>query len=82
MAMDFIRFATGSAPLAGVADWVPLGPARRSAMALVGSNPDLKIPMRENLPTAHFQTAFALDDGWWHTHEAAIAPRWRAWTSH
>ncbi|HEX3755773.1 MAG TPA: extracellular solute-binding protein [Rhizomicrobium sp.] len=82
MAMDFIRFATGSAPLAGVADWVPLGPARRSSMLLVGSNPDLKIPMRDNLPTAHFDTAFAVDDGWWLTHEAGIMSRWRAWQAH
>jgi putative spermidine/putrescine transport system substrate-binding protein len=81
-AMDFIRFATGSAPLAGVASWVPLGPARRSAMALVGRNPDLKIAMRDFLPTAHFATAFAVDDGWWLSHEAAIAPRWQAWASH
>ncbi len=34
-ATDFIRFATGSGPLAHVASWVPYGPARRSALALV-----------------------------------------------
>jgi putative spermidine/putrescine transport system substrate-binding protein len=78
-ALDFIRFATGSAPLAGVAGWVPYGPARHSALALVGDNPDLHIPMKNWLPTAHFETAFAVDDGWWRAHEAAIAPRWQAW---
>jgi putative spermidine/putrescine transport system substrate-binding protein len=77
--MDFIRYATGSAPLAGVADWVPLGPARRSALALVGRNPDLKIPMREALPTAHFQTAFMVNDGWWLDRGDEMAQHWQNW---
>ena len=45
-AMDFIRFATGSAPLAGVADWQPFGPARRSGLSLVGENPETHVAMR------------------------------------
>ena len=82
MAMDFIRYATGSEPQAGVADWVALGPARRSALVFVGNNPELKISMRDAAPTAHFDTAFAVDDGWWLTHEGEIAPPWQAWLSH
>ena len=81
MAMDFIRFATGSQPLAGVASWVPLGPARRSSMALVGDNPDLHIVMKPWEPTAHFDTAFAVDDAWWQAHGPAITPRWQAWAN-
>jgi putative spermidine/putrescine transport system substrate-binding protein len=79
-AWDFIRFATGSAPLAGVADWVPYGPARRSSLALVSRNPETHQAMTPWLPTApdHFATAFALDDEWWRSHGAAIAPRWQA----
>ena len=79
MALDFIRFATGSAPLAAVADWVPYGPARRSARAIVGINPELHIAMTPWLPTSHFDTAFAIDDGWWQAHGDAIAARWQAW---
>ena len=79
MAMDFIRFATGSAPLAKVSEWVPYGPARRSSVALVGTNPDLHIAMAPWLPTAHFDSAFAVDDAWWRVHGADIAARWRAW---
>lgn len=78
-AMDFIRFATGSKPLAGVASWVPYGPARRSALALVGRNPELGIDMAPFLSTAHFATAFAVDDEWWQLHGADIEPRWEAW---
>jgi putative spermidine/putrescine transport system substrate-binding protein len=81
MAMDFIRYATGSAPLAHVANWVPLGPARRSSLPLVGNNPELHIAMQPFLPTApgHFTTAFAVDDGWWLTHGPALEARFQAW---
>ncbi|MBV9989742.1 MAG: extracellular solute-binding protein [Alphaproteobacteria bacterium] len=81
MAMDFIRFATSAPSLAQVAEWVPYGPARRSAVALVGRNPELGTAMQPFLPTAHFGTAFAVDDVWWQTHGAEIAPRWREWQS-
>jgi putative spermidine/putrescine transport system substrate-binding protein len=81
MAMDFIRFATAPERLARVAEWVPYGPARRSALSLVGRNPELGTPMRRFLPTApeNFATAFAVDDAWWQAHGAEIAPRWEAW---
>ncbi len=82
MAMDFIRFATAAPQLARVSEWVPYGPARRSALAQVGKNPELGTLMRPFLPTepANFSTAFAVDDAWWHSHGDAIAPRWRSWT--
>jgi putative spermidine/putrescine transport system substrate-binding protein len=80
-ALDFVRFATGSQPLAGVASWVPYGPARRSALVLVGRNPELGIDMTPYLPTtsAHFATAFAVDDEWWRRHGPDIELRWQAW---
>jgi len=78
-AFDFIRWATGSKPLAGVADWVALGPARRSAWPLVAKNPELGIAMAQFLPTSHFTNAFAVDDGWWLTHGPALEARFQAW---
>jgi putative spermidine/putrescine transport system substrate-binding protein len=82
-ALDFIHYATGSAPLAGVASSVPYGPARRSALALVKDNPETKTPMRPWLPTApeNFRNAFAVDDAWWRTHEAGLTSRWREFVS-
>jgi putative spermidine/putrescine transport system substrate-binding protein len=82
-ALDFILFATGSDALAGVANWTGYGPARRSAIALVKTNPELGTPMRPLLPTApeNFQHAFAVDDGWWLTHGPALASRWREFVS-
>lgn len=82
-ALDFIHYATGSVPLAGVASWVPYGPARRSALPLVKDNPETKTPMRPWLPTApeNFRNAFAVDDAWWRTHEAGLTSRWREFVS-
>jgi len=82
-AMDYIAFATGSAPLAGMAGWVPYGPARRSSLPLVKPNPETGQSMTAALPTApqNFKQAFAIDDGWWLAHGAAIAPRWQEFVS-
>ncbi|HET7086057.1 MAG TPA: extracellular solute-binding protein [Rhizomicrobium sp.] len=79
MALDFIAYATGSKPLAAMANWVAFGPARRSAIALVKNNPETGVAMRSLLPTApeNFHNSFAINDGWWLDHGAAIAPRWR-----
>jgi putative spermidine/putrescine transport system substrate-binding protein len=80
-ALAFVSYATGTEPLAHVADWVPYGPARRSSQGEVGKNPDLGIFMPPHLPTTkeNFATAFAVDDRWWRDHGADIAPLWRAW---
>jgi len=83
VAMDFVRFATAPQQLAGVASWVPYGPARRSALPLIGKNPELGTDMTPYLPTvpAHFATAFAVDDEWWQLHGADIDPRWDMWVA-
>src|SRR6185503_17197116 len=82
-ALDFIAYATGSAPLAAAADWVGFGPARRSAVALVKNNPETGLAMRPFLPTApeNFQNAFAIDDGWWLAHGDQLVSRWREFVS-
>lgn len=78
-ALDFIRFATGTKPVADVASRYPVGPARRSAISLVGKNPENGADLRPYLPTAHFDTAFAVDDAWWRAHGEAIDTAWRNW---
>ena len=82
-ALDFIAYATGSAPLAAMAGWVAFGPARHSAIPLVKNNPETNMPMRPLLPTApeNFQHAFAIDDGWWLAHGDALTSRWREFVS-
>lgn len=77
-AFDFVRFATSAANLGRMASWIPYGPARKSGLAFLSNNPDLKIAMAPYLPTAHFETAFAVDDVWWRLHGADIAVLWQA----
>lgn len=82
-ALDFIAYATGSGPLAGMASWVAFGPARHSALGLVKSNPETGVDMRALLPTApeNFVHAFAINDGWWLAHGEPIAARWQEFVS-
>jgi putative spermidine/putrescine transport system substrate-binding protein len=82
-ALDYIAYATGSVPLAGVAGWVPYGPARRSALPLVKPNPESGQTALAPLPTApeNFKTAFAIDEAWWLAHGPAIASRWQEFVS-
>jgi putative spermidine/putrescine transport system substrate-binding protein len=81
MAFDYIRYATGTERLGALASWVPYGPARKSARALVGSNPDLKVAMAPFQPTtgARFASAFPINDEWWRSHGADAETLWRAW---
>jgi len=82
-ALEFIRFATGAAPLAEEARWLPYGPARRSAIRLVGRNPETQEEMRRHLPTApeNFGRALAVDPDWWSQRGAEAEARWAEWRS-
>lgn len=76
-ANDFLRFATRSENLGRMASWIPYGPARRSGLAYVVSNPDLKIAMQPYLPTAHMGSAFAVNEAWWRAHGSMVAAAWQ-----
>ncbi len=78
-AMDFVRYATSAPVLGKMTSWIAYGPARHSALAYVGKHPELGIAMRPYLPTAHFATAFQVDDGWWRLHGADVAVFWNEW---
>jgi putative spermidine/putrescine transport system substrate-binding protein len=81
LALQFVRFATGSVPLSLASDWLPYGPARRSSLDGVRRNPESGISMLSHLPTApeNFKTAFAIDDEWWRERGDPVIARWRAW---
>jgi putative spermidine/putrescine transport system substrate-binding protein len=80
-AIDFIRFATGPAPLAEMARYLPYGPARLSSLALVKPNPETDAEMRPYLPTApqNFAHALAVDPDWWAKNGPQLEARWAAW---
>ena len=80
-ALEFIRFATGSEPLAEEARLLPYGPARLSSVALVGRNPETNAEMIPHLPTAphNFARALAVDPDWWASRGAELVQRWAEW---
>jgi putative spermidine/putrescine transport system substrate-binding protein len=80
-ALEFVAFATSTAPLADMASRVPYGPARRSANAAVGPNPITNQHMREHLPTAveNFNNALLIDHTWWSENGAPLQGRWDTW---
>lgn len=81
LAGDYIRFATSIPVLGAFSSWLPYGPPRLAARALVGRNPATKISMVPYQPTAGGRMAHALavDETWWLAHAAAMDLAWRAW---
>ena len=60
---------------------LPYGPARQSAIRLVGRNPETNEEMRGHLPTApeNFSNALAVDPDWWAAHGTELDKRWTEW---
>jgi putative spermidine/putrescine transport system substrate-binding protein len=74
-ALDFIRFSTGSGPLAEQTKYITYGPARKSSMAMVAEQ------TKRLLPTAQENMANALqtDAAWWATHHLALRAKFEQW---
>ncbi len=74
-ALAFIRYATGSRPLAEQTKYISYGPARLSSMALVSDS------VKTMLPTfpEHMASALQTDAAWWATHHAALTARFEEW---
>ena len=80
-AVEFIRFATGTRPLADQAKYIAYGPARRSSMKLVSKHAETGVDMRPHLPTnpANFKTAILKDTEWYASLHDRIKARFDAW---
>ena len=63
----FIRFATRPEQMAKLAEYIPYGPTRLSALQLIGNHPEKGTSMREQLPTAghHLDRALMRDTNWY-----------------
>ncbi len=74
-AMDFIRFSTGSRPLAEQTKYISYGPARKSSMAMVA---DIT---KTHLPTAADNMANPLqsDAAWWAAHHVELSAKFEEW---
>ena len=79
--LEFIRFATGTRPLADQAKYIAYGPARRSSMTLVSSHAETGVDMRPHLPTSpgNFETAILKDTEWYGRLHGRIKARFDAW---
>ena len=79
--LAFIRFATGTRPLADQARYIAYGPARRSSMKLVSTHAETGVDMRPHLPTspANFRTAILKDTEWYASLYDRIKARFDAW---
>lgn len=77
----FIRFALGAERLAKLAERIPYGPARRSALDRIGLNAETGAPMRDHLPTAERRLDRALqrDAQWYASTRALRERRFQAW---
>ncbi|PWE31166.1 spermidine/putrescine ABC transporter substrate-binding protein [Maritimibacter sp. 55A14] len=80
-ALDFLRFASAPAPQAALAERIPYGPARRSALKRVGLHPEHGVPMRDHLPNApqHGDRALVRDSDWYANTHALRTRRFETW---
>jgi putative spermidine/putrescine transport system substrate-binding protein len=81
VALEFIRFATMSRQLAEQARFIAYGPARRSALPMVGAHFEAGIDMKAHMPNApeNEATAMQIDAAWWAEHQEELNQRWAAW---
>ncbi|SDF23420.1 ABC transporter substrate-binding protein [Sulfitobacter delicatus] len=72
LAMEFIKFATGTVPLSGMQD-VAYGPTRNSAQALL---PD---EVKQDLPTAHLDEGVKADGIFWADYGESLGEKFNEW---
>ncbi|MEF1255040.1 polyamine ABC transporter substrate-binding protein [Vibrio sp. M260112] len=74
-ALDFIKFSSGTQPLAEQAKYVAYGPTRKSSSAQISPK------ILASLPTApnNFQTAFLIDDEWWSDYADELNEEFNTW---
>lgn len=74
-ALDFIKFSSGTKPLADQAKYVAYGPTRKSSSAQISPK------ILASLPTApnNFQTAFLIDDEWWSDYADELNEEFNTW---
>jgi putative spermidine/putrescine transport system substrate-binding protein len=80
-AIEFVRFSTGTEPLAKAAEWISYGPPRKSSGPLVGNFQGGDIPMQPNLPTSEANLGNALSSSYefWVDRDSELNERFNAW---
>jgi len=82
-AHEFLRFATAPDRMAALAELIPYGPTRRSALSRIGLHRQSGVPMRDHLPNAPQHQERALyGDNLWYAHTRDLRKRrFEAWLS-
>ena len=77
----FLRFVTRSENMAALAEQIPYGPSRSSALHRIGLHPQYNFSMRNHLPTAphHLRRALIRDSEWYARTAELRNNRFRAW---
>ena len=78
---EFIDFATSPVQLAKLAEIIPYGPARTSALLRVGKNSVSGTPISDHLPNAphHKRRAIVRDSAWYSNTASLRQRRFDAW---
>lgn len=80
-AIEYVKFATGTQPLADQAKYIAYGPTRKSSAPLVGTYKDGTTEMAPHMPTQpeHLETAVMDDPEFWADHDAELTDRFTSW---
>jgi putative spermidine/putrescine transport system substrate-binding protein len=81
MALEFIKFATSTKPLADQASWISYGPVRKSSVPLISTFHGTDVQMAPHMPTApeNFKNALETDNEWWADNQDEVNKRYNAW---
>lgn len=75
-AMDFVRFTTGTKPMADQTKYIPYAPSRKSSLALVDEKTRVWLP-----GPSQKGRGFQTDAGWWADHADELNQKFAAWIS-
>lgn len=80
-ALEFVKFATSTEPLAKAAEYISYGPPRKSSAPLVGNIAGTDIPMSPNLPTNpdNLKNALPSSMEFWVDRDTELGERFNAW---
>ncbi len=80
-ALEFLKFATSTKPLADQASWISYGPVRKSSVPLIATFHGTDVQMAPHMPTApaNFKNALETDNEWWADNQDEINKRYNAW---
>jgi putative spermidine/putrescine transport system substrate-binding protein len=81
LAMDFLKYSTGTKPLAAQASYISYGPARKSSSPLVGKFHNKDIDMAPQMPTAPKNMTNSVQNNFefWADNVDQLKERFNAW---